>query len=566
MKAILIAFLTALSFLSWAAQAGEDSGGKISLDVQDVDVRALLRALAEQAGVNLVLGEEIKGKVSVILKDVTPMEAIEAVLNSIGYTIEEGKGYIKPVPAVRTEVFKLKHADASALKEVISSALKLEDIQIDRKTNSLIITCAPDLLSRVKELIDEFDVETEEKTLKLFRLKNASARSALEVITGFLSKDGRAAAEEGTNSLIVYDLPERIDLIAELLSRIDAVQPLPGKGIAVEVFKLKYIDANSAAEAVKQLLSPQGKAFAFLPQKSMITPLEPERAPAGYGARPIYYRGETAAPGARREEFEEKWSDTLIVIDTPDVIDRVRSLIRKLDVKPEQVLIEARIVEISTDASLGLRGEIEWGWELKGPETQLKGVFSSAAQESPSGIELGKVSIDVLKELMMKIRALEAEGKAKVLASPRMTTLDNELAQIIVSDRIPIATVYATERFTTTSYEYLDVGIILTVIPHINEDGSIILDVNPRIDSIKEISPSEEIPPVISSRVAHSRVIVRDGETVVIGGLMREERSERVERLPILGKLPIIGSLFSFKSQVRKKTDVLVFITPKIIR
>ncbi|MCD6506907.1 hypothetical protein J7M22_09825 [Candidatus Poribacteria bacterium] len=535
----------------------------ISMDVRDVDLRDLLRALAKQAGVNVIMDESVQGKVSVILKKVTPLEAIKEVLASAGYFFERGEGYIRPTKTVKPELIKLKHADASALKTILSPLASSPDrIQADPNTNSILLSGSPDEIERLKGLIEKLDVAPENKVLKLFKLSNASAKGMVQVVSGFLSESGKVVADEATNSIAVLDKPEVMSAVEELIRRIDNMAPAPEKPeserLTTEVFRLKYVDAASLIDTIKDVLSSEGKVQAFYPQRSMITPLERESR----GGIRYVRTGVSSTTGTKAETGERmKWSDTLIVTDTPQVIDKVREVIRKLDVKPQQVLIEARIVEISLDKT----DELGIQWQAYHPESKSLVKFSPSKVSLSSGVQLGMISTKLLDQIMGMIQVLETEGKARILATPRTTTLNNELAQIIVSDRIPITTVYASERFTTTSYEYLDVGINLTVIPHISDDGYVILEVNPRIDSIKG-TITGTTPPVISSRVAHTRVAVKDGETLVIGGLMKEERSENSSHVPVIGKLPLFGWIFSSKESTRHKTDLMVFITPKILK
>ncbi|GEM_PF-1169850 len=535
----------------------------ISMDVRDVDLRDLLRALAKQAGINVIMDESVQGKVSVILRDVTPIEAIEEVLTSAGYFFEKVDGYIRPTKMTKPELVRLKHADASALKTILSPLASSPDqVQADPNTNSILLSGSPDEIERLKGIIERLDVAPENKVLRLFKLSNASAKGTAQVISGFLSKSGKAVADETTNSIAVLDAPGVVSIVEDLIRRIDSMAPTPEKPEAerlrTEVFRLRYVDAASLLESIKDMLSSEGRAQAFYPQRSMIAPLERE---SQGGIR--YVRTEVrSGTGTKGETGKQvKWSDTLIVTDTPQVIDRIKEVIRKLDVKPQQVLIEARIVEISVDKT----GELGIQWQAYHPESKSLVKFSPSRVSLSSGVQLGMISTKLLDQIMGTIQVLETEGKARILATPRTTTLNNELAQIIVSDRIPITTVYASERFTTTSYEYLDVGINLTVIPHISDDGYIILEVNPRIDSIKG-TVTEAAPPVISSRVAHTRVAVKDGETLVIGGLMKEERSESSSHLPIVGNLPLLGWIFGSREGVKRKTDLMVFITPKILK
>jgi type II secretory pathway component GspD/PulD (secretin) len=291
-------------------------------------------------------------------------------------------------------------------------------------------------------------------------------------------------------------------------------------------------------------------------QLSAMAPLEAKADGPG-----VKYTRDEPMDKEKRKEQETKWSDTLIVTDTEDMLNLVAEIIQKLDVRPRQVSIEARIVEISLDAA----AETGINWQIDDPDTKALLKFAPEKLVVSSGLQFGTIDAKVLDRIMGAIQLLETEGKAKVLATPSTTSLDNELAQIIVSDRIPLRTVYASESYTTTSYTYLDVGINLTVTPHIGEGGNILLELNPRIDSIKGAYDGADAPPIISSRVANTRVAVKDGETLVIGGLMKEETNESVSRLPVVGRIPLIGRLFSSREKINRKTDLMVFITPRIM-
>jgi len=161
---------------------------------------------------------------------------------------------------------------------------------------------------------------------------------------------------------------------------------------------------------------------------------------------------------------------------------------------------------------------------------------------------------------------MENNGQAKLVSSPSVISLDNELAQMIVADRIPIMKTYETQFSSTTGFEFINIGVMLNVIPHITEDGYILMDTMPIVDSIKQWIGIDNSQPVVSSRVAHCRVRVKDGETIAIGGLMRDESYKSSEHIPWLGRLPLVGRLFGYTSTTDTKTDLMVFITPKIIK
>jgi type II secretory pathway component GspD/PulD (secretin) len=144
--------------------------------------------------------------------------------------------------------------------------------------------------------------------------------------------------------------------------------------------------------------------------------------------------------------------------------------------------------------------------------------------------------------------------------------LDNEMAQMVVAEKLPILRTFETEFRATTGVEFINVGISLNVIPHITEDGYVIMDAMPQVDSIKGWTAGDSPQPIISSRVAHTRVRVKDGETFAISGLLKDEKTNTRSAIPILGRIPLLGRLFGSTKTDRAKTDLMIFITPTIFR
>jgi type II secretory pathway component GspD/PulD (secretin) len=137
---------------------------------------------------------------------------------------------------------------------------------------------------------------------------------------------------------------------------------------------------------------------------------------------------------------------------------------------------------------------------------------------------------------------------------------------MIVADKIPIITTYESQFSATTQVEFINIGVMLNVVAHVTEEGDIIMDAMPVVDSIKEWTAGDNPQPIISSRVANCRARIKDGETLAIGGLVKDEQFNNTERVPILGRLPLIGKLFGSTNNQKNKTDLVIFITPKIIK
>jgi general secretion pathway protein D len=218
-------------------------------------------------------------------------------------------------------------------------------------------------------------------------------------------------------------------------------------------------------------------------------------------------------------------------------------------------------VELTGKDQLG----ISWSGIHKPSGSTFDGNFP-AAIDNGADIKLGTISAKYFEDIMLRIQALETTGQAKLISNPSVIAIDNELAQMIVADKIPLLSTYETQFSSSTQVEFINIGVMLNVVPHITEDGYILVDAMPVVDSIKQWTTGANPQPIISSRVAHCRVRVKDGETFVIGGLVKDELIQSSDHVPFLGKIPLIGRLFGTSTKNKTKSDLVVFITPKIIK
>ena len=296
-------------------------------------------------------------------------------------------------------------------------------------------------------------------------------------------------------------------------------------------------------------------------------------------------------------------NNAVIVTDTQMGLDATARLIRNLDRAPRQVVIEAKLVEVSLDNSLDYgiswsgygekngtyfgagdsSNKIELGGNSPGMQSPAAGSgrYVSSPYGGTSGgsgvnlpanvvygaFRLGKVAANYMFDAV--ITAAAKKGKAKVLSDPKVATLNNKEANINITTQIPYTTTEttaATPPISTTKVTYLTTGIVLKVTPTITSDGRIAMKINPSVSQ-----PSATITPVaggapgIDTRSADTNVIVKDGETIVIGGLIHDTQSEAVFKIPILGDIPILGYLFRKKSMSRNRMELLIFVTPRVI-
>ncbi|MFH1855992.1 MAG: secretin N-terminal domain-containing protein [Candidatus Omnitrophota bacterium] len=270
----------------------------------------------------------------------------------------------------------------------------------------------------------------------------------------------------------------------------------------------------------------------------------------------------------------DELSNILIITDFAPNIQKIKDLLKKIDIAPQQVLIEAKIVDITSNdlAAIGLKAKVDFNpghglftRKQKNYEERLTGTLDMAEQsQSLTG---GQFTLDTLTFLDMTITgtldALVREGKADLLASPSIAVLNNQEARIVIGERYPYKERTQTSTGTTETTKFVDIGINLRVTPQINEDDYVTMRVHPEVSSL---SAALDAGPRITTREADTTVRIKQGETLVIGGLIKQQKESSRDKVPILGDIPIVGFLFSRSERNNEQKELAVFITPKIVR
>ncbi|MGZ8474352.1 MAG: type II secretion system secretin GspD, partial [Candidatus Deferrimicrobiaceae bacterium] len=384
-----------------------------------------------------------------------------------------------------------------------------------------------------------------------------------------------------TNSVIVYAGQEMQDDVAELLKKID-IPASAGTG-RISVYYLENADAEEVS-----------KVLASLSEKKTGAPAT-AAPPAGRVVPPTVSGG-----GVVSAELEggvkitaDKATNSLIIVASSNDYETLVGVIKKLDIRRRQVFVEAVIMEITLDKSRDLGAEFRGAVQTGGSGAAISGtnfgftggvndLFSAisagtALSFSGTGLTLGgtlgKVTLSdgtQIPAITAVLRAAETRDYVNILSSPHLLTLDNKEAEIIVGENIPFIT--STSRDSTNlanvinTVERKDVGITLRLTPHIHESEIMNLEIYQESSSVKSTSDSSTVGPTTTKRSTKTSVLVKNGDTVVIGGMMQETFSTSESQVPLLGDIPLLGYLFKYKSISRKKTNLLIFLTPNIIK
>ncbi|MFH1202618.1 MAG: type IV pilus secretin PilQ [Candidatus Omnitrophota bacterium] len=403
------------------------------------------------------------------------------------------------------------------------------------------------------------------------RLMDVPWQTALDVIL----KTYGFGYEKHENIIAVSPLDK---LTAQKKAEADLAQVQPTE---TRVFNLRFIDAGDMKKAIESQLSPRGK----------ITVLE-MTGPAGWEFG-------TSEFGKRKRLTEERRSRSkiLIISDVPPALDKIAKVIKAIDIMPQQVLIESRILEVQKDVlkDFGL----DFGTGTTGAESaavqmvnvrrsmdisrETAGLHSLGSELAPSafgpkasaigGVEPFNMGLELVYKKLTGIQfevilhALEEDARTNTLSAPRILTLNNQEASILVGTKYPILESSTSEygTVTTTLGYYQDIGIQLNVVPQINADGYINMIVHPAVTSTTQ-QIGTNLYPIIESRETEVQILVKDGETVVIGGLLKDVKTTSKFSIPLLGDIPILGKLFQRNTIDTGKVDLLVFITAHIIQ
>ena len=350
-----------------------------------------------------------------------------------------------------------------------------------------------------------------------------------------------------TNSLLVSGTPNYLDLVEMVVEELDALEANERE---VFVYQLR----NAVATEVASVIS----SFVDQEQQKLIGTLSADQI--GSAARLL--EREITIVG------DEK-SNSLLVSASPRYVDKVREMIGELDVDPPQVLIQVLLAEITLDSLA------EWAPTISG-EFQVDSATVTAdygfgALGSAFINALGVPSLSVAtSDFNLLLRALESQGRLQVLSNPSIMAANNQPAMIQVGENIgrPISTSLSDGGVRQTDVQFEDIGVILKVTPLINPDGFVRLTIEPSVTDLTnrttQISEDLEVP-ILTKRTVTTTVTVRDGQTIVIGGLISDQYEKRLRKVPFLGDIPLLGALFRSELEETTKTELLIVITPHVI-
>jgi general secretion pathway protein D len=583
-------------FLPLAAMAQQ--GAQITPNYKDADLGQVIEAVSQVTGKNFIVDPRVRAQVTMLSTE--PMspaafyEAFLAILQVHGFIAVPSGSVIKIMPdatARQVPANDLPDRVSSTSDEIVTQVVQVRNVSAGQlvpilrpmmpqsahlaaypSANMLIISDRASNVSRIVRIVQRID-RTGDGDFEVIRLEHASASEIVRVINSLAAAQGaegaggsRIVADERTNSVLVSGEQSQRLRYRTLITHLDT--PLEAGG-DTQVRYLRYADAEKLAAKLKE--------------QSGATVAAAGGQPAAQAA--------AAAGGIDKSImiWAEPETNALVITAPPKTMRSLMSVVDRLDVRRAQVIIEAMLVEVSNDASrdLGVNWIVDGSGDnlLVGLFNQpiagtsiadiAAGVIGEDVGAAPGGFTLGGGrQQDSGTNFAAILRALASNGDTNVVSMPSVITLDNEEAQIKVAQEVP----FITGQFTNTgaaggsvnpfqTVERKEVGNILKITPQITDENTILLKIEQEASGIaasaEQVSSTDL---VTNKRTITTRVLVDDGGMIVLGGLIEDRLIENESRVPLLGKIPVIGALFRVRSTQKTKTNLMVFIRPRVIR
>ena len=584
---------------AYAAQP-PDSSEYVSMDFDDVDIGVFIKFISKLTRKNFVVDTRVKGKVTIISPEKISVDdaykVFESVLDIYGFATVETGSVIKIISAVDargdnvdtrvamhseqtsdklvTRLISVTYASSDELKSLLSPMLAKGSIILSHAdSNMLIVTATLSSIDRLLKLINAIDVEGVGRKITILPIKYADAQKMVTNLTKIYSAKTKKysrkkknskelsvemVADERTNSIILLASEQESAQITAVVNALD--KEVPKGEEKIRVYYLEHAIAEDLAAVLQEI---------------------PEKSSSGSKKD-----GQKKAP-LLSEDIKitaDKATNALVIIADKDDYPVLEEVIKKLDVPRSMVYIECMLMEMNADRSLDFGMEWQVAGTINGDANGAFGGFGTTASNAgsladvadgvlPSGFSMGVIgkTLEIggvtFPSYQAIIKAYKDDSDVKILSTPQLLTTENEEATITIGKNVAYQTRSAAESSSTTysSYEYKDVGITLKITPSISQDRLVRLDFYQEVTKLDTANTTNADRPTTLKRELETTIIVEDGNTVVIGGLIDESLSKAVGKVPCLGDIPLLGNAFKSQSSGVDRTNLFIFLTPRVV-
>ncbi|MEJ2156297.1 MAG: type II secretion system secretin GspD [Desulfobacteraceae bacterium] len=570
----------------------------VSIDFNNVDIVVFIKFMSDLTKKNFIIDEKVRGKVTIISPGkITVDEAYRVFLSVLevhGYTTVPSGKITKIVPSpdarsksiktrleeesggigdnVVTQLIPLHYADPNEIKRLFAPLVSKSSVILAYPpTNTLIITDVQSNIRRLGRIIKAIDITGVGQQIAIIPVEYADATKLVTLLSsifkaqkgkGVIAKEITFVADERTNSIVLLASEGDTDNIRKLIRSLDKETP---KGQAkIHVYYLEHANAEELADVLQNI-----------PQKGATDPKTPGKKTAPVISDKV------------RISADKSTNSLIIMADAEDYVV-LEDIIRKIDIPRSMVYIEALIMEVQVfkDFRLGtewvgggktLNDDAIYGGAFSAGPTGgtpgvLSGTLNAAGVPLPPGFSLGlfgkSISIAGIEfpTIQAIVQAYKEDNDVNILSTPQILTTDNQEAKIYVGSNIPFQTQTTNSDSGSTlynSFEYRDVGKTLKITPHISKDRMVRLEIALEVSSV---AGTQSATPTTLKRTVETTAIVQDSNTVVLGGLIDEQLDKTIYKVPCLGDIPGLGYLFKKTSDSNDKTNLYIFLTPRVIQ
>lgn len=598
MRRLLLSFIASLILLTaLPTPPARAASGGVVMNFTEVDISTMVKFISELTGKNFVLDERVKGKISVFSPAKLTTDEAFALFTSVlelkGFTLVQSGKIYKVVPiasakqagtrllgseervpisdAYLARVFNLTHISAQEalvfLQPIIS---KDGHIASFGPGNMLLVVDAATNLQKVGDILQLIDTSQRREGAEMVYLKHGSAEGIATVLREWLSGKGtrsmapaaqqqlntgsvQVIADVRLNALLLFGDEASKQDVRKMVALLDVMPP--DASSKVNVYYLEHTDATDLAKVLEGVVKGMTAQAAGQPGATVA-----QASPFDSGKVTI-----TA----------DKATNSLVIMASPTDYTNLLQVIKKLDRRSKQVFVEVLIAEVSLDKSreLGLQSGVIGGAALNST-LGVAGMYDPLGTMSQllaglSAAELGNIVEARPVNITAMMKALDKNGLVNILSTPNILTTDNKEAEINVGENVPFkgstTSLSGNSNATYESIERKDIGINLKIKPQISEGDYIRMDLYQEISAVKN-DRGQAVDLVTTKRSAKTSVVVKDNETIVIGGLIQDTENVTEQKFPLLGDIPGLGWLFKTKTKTRNKTNLMIMLTPKVVK
>ncbi len=584
-------FLIVLLVFSLGTGAAPSADEGIKLNIRNMGIQQFVEMIGKITGKNILINGQLKGKINFIanrpIKKGSLFSLANSILASKGYALIDHGDFMEVVKAseaagmglqvgksvkgetMKTVLFPLKHSNAAVIRAKIRPLLNRNAKVLSFKENNLLaVTAYPKTLQSIKQLIQAIE-ESGHRGSMVIKLKHASVN---DVYTNALNMSKQLFPQtipgekvgiykdQASNSIILVGKKENVDQMAKYIRQLDR----KGESVSQKMYVIPL--KNSNVEDMEKIL---GKLI------NQMNNMSTRRTPTAKGSKSI----------GKAMVVADVERNSLIVLATGEQYRNIMQVVRRIDVEKPQVFIKARIVEINSKLAqaIGAKYGITGGWltshglisvngnmggQAVNFSQQLLSLMNNSDGNSSSGFSFGDVKS--LFALGINIDLLQQDGAAHVLSEPSILCSNNMESELFVGETRSILTSSSSgdnkDDLVRNNWTREDIGLTLKVKPRLSSNNKVALKVDAIIEDVDDSSGYNSPTPTTTKRTITTNATVRNGQTVILGGLIKNLAGTANSKVPFFGDIPIIGRLFQDTGKAQRKVDLVIYLTPYIVR